>query len=64
LRRKERGERRAHLSVDEEGTVGCTSLLGWRESREMLSRATFEPMSSNEAVTMALNSAILSDASV
>jgi hypothetical protein len=62
LRRKDMGERRVRLSVDE-GGAGGTGRLGRRGPRETRSRETWEPMSSNEAVTMALNSAILSGAS-
>lgn len=54
LRRNEKGERRVDLSSDE----GGASRLGWRA--RMLLRATCEPMSSKEAVTMALNSAMSS----
>ncbi len=52
LRRNENGERRVALSLDE----GEASRAGWRA--RMLLRATCEPMSSNEAVTIALNSAM------
>jgi len=66
LRRKEKGLRRVHLSVavDEGGAADVTSRWGRSGGPlGMLARVTLEPMSSKEAVTMALNSAILSAAS-
>jgi hypothetical protein len=53
LRRKEKGERRVVVLSSDEGGA---SRLGWRG--RMLLRATCAPMSSKEAVTMALNSAM------
>jgi hypothetical protein len=56
LRRKEKGEERRDVVVLLLSSEGVTSRLGWRA--RMLLRATCEPMSSKEAVTIALNSAM------
>jgi hypothetical protein len=55
LRRNDKGERRVVLLSSDEGGA---KRAGW--SARMLLRATWEPMLSNEAVTIALNSAMSS----